>query len=74
MSIDPLDVHLVGEEVTVPCVDGEERVYLSLDPAASTPAFRAVADRVAEFLPWYSSVHRGAGWKSQLATAGYEEA
>ena len=27
-----------------------------------------------EFLPWYSSVHRGAGWKSQLATAAYEEA
>ena len=26
------------------------------------------------FLPSYSSVHRGAGWKSQVATAEYEEA
>ena len=26
------------------------------------------------FVPWYSSVHRGAGYKSQMATAAYEEA
>jgi selenocysteine lyase/cysteine desulfurase len=74
MSADAPDVRLVGHEVSVPCVDGRERVYLSLDSAASTPPFSVVADRVAEFLPWYSSVHRGAGWKSQRATAGYEEA
>jgi selenocysteine lyase/cysteine desulfurase len=74
MSADHPIVELVGEQVTVPCVDGEERVYLSLDAAASTPSFSVVANRVTEFLPWYSSVHRGAGWKSQLATAGYEEA
>jgi selenocysteine lyase/cysteine desulfurase len=67
-------VHLVGDDVVVPCVDGKDRRYVSLDAAASTAAFPAVADRVAEFLPWYSSVHRGAGWKSQLATAEYEEA
>ena len=42
--------------------------------AASTAALPAVADRVTEFLPWYSSVHRGAGYKSQMATAAYEEA
>jgi selenocysteine lyase/cysteine desulfurase len=33
-----------------------------------------VADAVAEFLPWYSSVHRGAGYKSRVSTAAYEEA
>jgi selenocysteine lyase/cysteine desulfurase len=71
---DGLGVHLVGDELVVPCVDGTERPYLSLDAAASTPALPAVAARVNEFLPWYSSVHRGAGWKSQLATADYEEA
>lgn len=74
MSGDGLDVHLVGDDLAVPCVDGTERPYLSLDAAASTPALPAVAARVNEFLPWYSSVHRGAGWKSQLATADYEEA
>ena len=67
-------MRLVGDDLTVPCVDGVERPYLSLDAAASTSALPAVAERVADFLPWYSSVHRGAGWKSQLATADYEEA
>src|SRR5688572_28287738 len=67
-------IRLVGDGVTVPCVDGTERPYLSLDAAASTAAFPAVAERVSAFLPWYSSVHRGAGWKSQLATAEYEDA
>jgi selenocysteine lyase/cysteine desulfurase len=69
-----LDVHLVGDDLTVPCIDGVERRYLSLDAAASTGALPVVAERVEAFLPWYSSVHRGAGWKSQLATAAYEEA
>ena len=31
-----------------------------------------VADQVDDFLPWYSSVHRGAGYKSRRATAAYE--
>ncbi len=65
---------LLGDELTVPCVDGVERRYISLDSAASTPPLPAVAERVREFLPWYSSVHRGAGWKSQQATAAYEDA
>ena len=58
----------------VPCLDGVERPYRDLDCAASTPALQSVADRVNEFLPWYSSVHRGAGYKSRRATAAYEEA
>lgn len=69
-----LPVALVGDELLVPCVDGQERTYLSFDAAASTSALPAVADRVTELLPWYSSVHRGAGYKSQMATAAYEEA
>jgi selenocysteine lyase/cysteine desulfurase len=64
---------LIGDDLAVPCVDGLERPYLNLD-AASTSALPAVADSVTDFLPWHSSVHRGAGYKSQLATAAYEEA
>ncbi|MGH9151497.1 MAG: aminotransferase class V-fold PLP-dependent enzyme, partial [Acidimicrobiales bacterium] len=67
-------LRLVGDDLAVPCVDGVERPYLSLDAAASTGALPAVAERVARFLPWYSSVHRGAGWKSRLATSEYEAA
>jgi selenocysteine lyase/cysteine desulfurase len=58
----------------VPCLDGVERPYRDLDCAASTPAMQVVADQVTEFLPWYSSVHRGAGYKSRQATAAYEAA
>lgn len=64
-----LGVRLVGDGLDVPSVDGIERSYLSLDAATSTGALPAVASRVQELLPWYSSVRRGAGWKSQLATA-----
>jgi len=67
-------VSLLGDGVPVPCIDGIERPYLSLDAAASTSALPEVADRVSGFLPWYSSVHRGAGYKSQAATAAYEAA
>ncbi len=69
-----LPVSLVGDDVRVPCVSGPDRRYLAFDSAASTPALAAVARRVEEFLPQYSSVHRGAGYKSQMATAAYEEA
>jgi selenocysteine lyase/cysteine desulfurase len=69
-----LPVALVGEELEVPCIEGEPRRYLNLDAAASTSALPGVAARVNEFLPWYSSVHRGAGYKSRRATHRYEEA
>jgi selenocysteine lyase/cysteine desulfurase len=65
---------LVGDGSPVSCVDGQDRPYLSLDAAASTSAHPAVARAVEDFLPWYSSVHRGAGDKSQRSTAAYEAA
>lgn len=69
-----LPVDLVGDGLAVPCVDGVERPYLSLDAGASTGALPAVAARVHDFVPWYSSVHRGAGYKSREATRQYEKA
>ena len=69
-----LPVSLVGDGMLVPCTDGVERPYVSLDTAASTGALDSVLRRVEEFLPSYSSVHRGAGYKSQLATNAYEGA
>lgn len=65
---------LVGDEVTVPVQGGTEQPYVNLDLAASTPPSRRVADAVTEFLPWYSSVHRGAGAKSQRSSERYEQA
>ena len=69
-----LPVTLVGDGDLVPCVDGEWRRYVALDAAASTGALASVMDKVANFVPSYSSVHRGAGYKSQVATAQYEAA
>lgn len=65
---------LVGEGHPVPLIDGGARPYVNLDYAASTGPLVEVAEAVREFLPWYSSVHRGAGFKSQVATAAYEGA
>jgi selenocysteine lyase/cysteine desulfurase len=67
-------LRLIGDDEEVPCLDGVPRRYLSLDAAASTGALPAVAQRVTDALPWYSSVHRGAGWKSQVSTDAYEDA
>ena len=39
----PPPVPLVGDDLPVPCVDGADRPYLSLDAAASTAALPAVA-------------------------------
>jgi selenocysteine lyase/cysteine desulfurase len=65
---------LVGDDVQVPVLGGELRRYVDLDTAATTSASVAVARAVETFLPWYSSVHRGAGAKSQYSSARYEEA
>jgi cysteine desulfurase/selenocysteine lyase len=61
-----------GQELLVPVLRGEPRRYVNLDNAASTPAFRCVEEKVGEFLSWYSSVHRGAGFKSLLSTHALE--
>jgi selenocysteine lyase/cysteine desulfurase len=70
---DPL-ARLIGSGQRVPCLDGTHRVAVELDQAASTQAHPDAAARIQEFLPWYSSVHRGAGYRSRHATAAYEEA
>ena len=66
--------NLVGSGQLVPCVDGRERPAVELDQAASTQAHPEAAARVHDFLPWYSSVHRGAGYRSRRATSAYESA
>lgn len=67
-------LELVGADVKVPLVGGGSRRYVNLDYAASAPCLMAVKHAVDALLPWYSSVHRGAGYKSMLATEAYEGA
>ncbi|MFC9608193.1 aminotransferase class V-fold PLP-dependent enzyme [Streptomyces niveus] len=66
----PLPV--LGCDVTVPLVTGGEVTYAALDYAASAPALRRVWDDVAAYAPYYGSVHRGAGYLSQLSTDLFE--
>jgi selenocysteine lyase/cysteine desulfurase len=65
---------LLGADIQVPCVDGRAHRYVNLDYAASTPVMVDVWEAVEAFMPWYSSVHRGSGAKSQVATAAYDGA
>ena len=65
-------VRLVGGDTEVSCGDGGRRRYVNLDYAASTPALPEVWRAVEAFVPWYSSVHRGSGLKSRLATEAFE--
>jgi selenocysteine lyase/cysteine desulfurase len=65
---------MLGADVEVACVGGRTMRYANLDHAASTPVMSDVWDAVAAFVPWYSSVHRGSGYKSQVATAEFEGA
>lgn len=74
LSIRNVREQIVGIDTKVPLLDGSCQTYLHFDNAASTPALRPVFDRVNEFMDWYSSVHRGAGFKSQVASQAYEDA
>lgn len=65
---------VVGGDLDVPLVIGRSVRYANLDYAASAPALHAVCDHLQQVLPYYSSVHRGAGYTSQVSTRLYEGA
>jgi selenocysteine lyase/cysteine desulfurase len=65
---------IVGIDRAVPLLDGTTVAYTNLDNAASTPVLAEVLQTVNEFMQWYSSVHRGTGFKSRVATQAYEDA
>lgn len=64
---------MLGADVQVPLVSGEKVGYAALDYAASSPALQRVWDEVAAYAPYYGSVHRGAGYLSQLSTDLFEQ-
>ncbi|HEY3870351.1 MAG TPA: aminotransferase class V-fold PLP-dependent enzyme [Actinocrinis sp.] len=60
---------VTGAGLPVPLVTGGTLPYANLDYAASAPAAAAVVEHIATALPFYASVHRGAGYASQVSTA-----
>nr|WP_308250884.1 aminotransferase class V-fold PLP-dependent enzyme [Nonomuraea rhizosphaerae] len=65
---------VLGADLEVPVKGGRLVTYANLDYAASAPCLEPVNAAVTAALPAYSSVHRGAGYASQLTTARYEQA
>ncbi|WP_435591292.1 aminotransferase class V-fold PLP-dependent enzyme [Nocardia sp. bgisy118] len=63
-----------GDDLPVPLVQGGTRTYANFDYAASAPALAPVTDRIQRLLPYYASVHRGAGYASRISTECYEAA
>ncbi len=64
---------LIGADTVVPTRHGP-RKYINFDNAASTPTFQPMVDTISSFLRYYSNVHRGTGFKSQLSSWAFEEA
>ena len=65
--------YVVGLNQQVPLLDGTVAPYVNLDNAASTPSLKQVLDAINQFMPYYSSVHRGTGFKSRLSTKAYDQ-
>ena len=71
-ATNPLAV--LGADVEVLTDSGIPVRYANFDVAASAPCLAAAADAVNALLPYYASVHRGAGALSQRCTLAYEQA
>ena len=65
---------IVGLDQQVPLLNGQLVTYVNLDNAASTPALKEVMETIQRFMPYYSSVHRGTGFKSRVSTVAYDQA
>jgi len=59
---------IIGVDQEVPLIDGRHVPYINLDNGASTPSFTDVLDIINKFMLYYSSVHRGTGFKSLIVS------
>lgn len=64
---------IVGAETKILLSNGQQVTAINFDNAATTPPFTSVLQSVVTFSPWYSSIHRGTGYKSQYSSELYEK-
>lgn len=64
----------VGLDTHVPIAQGGSTIGINFDNAATTPPFHSVMGEIIRFAPQYSSIHRGAGYKSVISSQIYEQA
>ena len=67
-------IALAADEVDVLLPSGQKVPFANLDYAATAPAAEAAVQALQALLPWYGSVHRGAGPLSHRSTLEYERA
>jgi cysteine desulfurase/selenocysteine lyase len=65
---------VVGVETQVQLHNGKKERGINFDNAATTPPFVSVIEEICNFAPFYSSIHRGAGYKAKISSAKYEAA
>jgi len=63
---------IYGVDIEIPLWDESSCIGINFDNAATTPPFKSVIEEVIKFSPYYSSIHRGDGYKSQFSTSMYE--
>jgi cysteine desulfurase/selenocysteine lyase len=72
LNIGEIQKNIIGYDMQVPLLDGSVRQYINFDNAASTPSLKSVVDKINEFMKWYSSIHRGTGFKSRLCSETFD--
>lgn len=63
---------VAGVNTQVPIKNGVMTPYINFDNAATTPPFISVVNRIVDFSQWYSSIHRGTGYKSKASSEIYD--
>lgn len=64
---------IYGVDNQIPLPNKTNYIEINFDNAATTPPFKAVIEDVIKFTPYYSSIHRGEGFKSRFSTSVYEK-
>ncbi len=64
---------IYGIEKQIPLKNNTMSIEINFDNAATTPPFKGVIEDVIKFSPYYSSIHRGEGYRSRYSTLMYEK-
>ncbi|MBC2581325.1 aminotransferase class V-fold PLP-dependent enzyme [Clostridium sp. DJ247] len=63
---------IAGVDKKVPIEKGKDVIAINFDNAATTPPFNSVLEKIEWFSKYYSSIHRGTGFKSIFSSELYE--
>lgn len=64
---------ILGADILVSTKHGKQQ-YVHFDNAATTPSCISALEGIMDLTPYYASVHRGSGMKSDVTTSAYEDA